>query len=88
MMNHLKFTRLLDTDYEKTIQGLNEEQHDVFNTVQQYFRYLHKFNLGEHSKPESLHLYVSGPGGIGTLNLFLVIHQLLLYCSNRVAGIL
>ena len=35
-MNHLKFTRLLDTDYEKTIQGLNEEQHDVFNTVQQY----------------------------------------------------
>ena len=63
-MNHLKFPRLLDTDYEKTIQGLNEEQHDVFSTEQQYFRDLHKFNLGDHSKPKSLHLYFSGPGGI------------------------
>ena len=62
-MNHLKFTRMSDTDYEYSIQGLNKEQHDVFSTVQQYFRDLHKFHLGECPKPESLHLYVSGQQG-------------------------
>ena len=76
-MNHLN-TRLLDTDYEKTIQGLNEEQHSVFSTVKQNFRDLHKFNLGEHSKPESLHLYVSGPGGN---HMFSTYHKVFLAIS-------
>ena len=32
-MNHLKFTRMSDTDYEYAVQGLNKEQHDVFSTI-------------------------------------------------------
>ena len=56
-INHLKFTRLFDTDYDNSIQRLNKEQQDVFSTVQKYFSDLRKFNSGENSKPESLHLY-------------------------------
>ena len=80
-MNHLKFTRMSDNDYEYAIQGLNKEQHDVFSSVQQYFSDLRKFHLGECSKPESLHLYVSGPGGTGKSHVINLLRELITRCS-------
>ena len=76
-LNHLKLTRMTDSDYEKAIHGLNAEQYDVFSTVQRYFNELHKFNLGEHVKPQSLHLYVSGPGGTGKSHVINLLRELI-----------
>ena len=42
-MNHLKFNRLSDTDYDNSIQCLNKAQQDVFSTVQKYFNDLRKY---------------------------------------------
>ena len=69
-LTHLALTRMADEDYYNGIEGLNTQQKTAFELVQSYFKTLADFNDGLiNTKPEPVHIYISGPGRTGKSHL-------------------
>ena len=69
-LTHLVLTRMADEDYYNGIEGLNTQQKTAFELVQSYFKTLADFNDGLiNTKPEPVHIYISGPGRTGKSHL-------------------
>jgi pantothenate kinase-related protein Tda10 len=71
-----------DEDYYNGIEGLNTQQKTAFELVQSYFKTLADFNDGLiNTKPEPVHIYISGPGRTGKSHLIRMIREMIIRSS-------
>ena len=83
-LTHLTLTRMADEDYYNGIEGLNTQQKTAFELVQSYFKTLADFNDGLiNTKPEPVHIYISGPGGTGKSHLIRMIREMIIRSSLK-----
>ena len=81
-LTHLALTRMADEDYYNGIEGLNTQQKTAFELVQSYFKTLADFNDGLiNTKPEPVHIYISGPGRTGKSHLIRMIREMIIRSS-------
>jgi ATP-dependent DNA helicase PIF1 len=63
-------------------QCLNTQQKTAFELVQSYFKTLADFNDGLiNTKPEPVHIYISGPGRTGKSHLIRMIREMIIRSS-------
>ena len=83
-LTHLTLTRMADEDYYNGIEGLSTQQKTAFELVQSYFKTLADFNDGLiNTKPEPVHIYISGPGGTGKSHLIRMIREMIIRSSLK-----
>ena len=66
------------------LKGLNTQQKTAFELVQSYFKTLADFNDGLiNTKPEPVHIHISGPGGTGKSDLIRMIREMIIRSSLK-----